>query len=54
MRRTGGKRAWGDSSARKHGLTQGCRGQGTRGAHLEHGGHVRDLGRVEAESLVER
>ena len=29
-------------------------GQGTRGAHDEHGGHCRDLGRVEAERLVER
>ena len=29
-------------------------GQGTRGAHLEHVGHIRDLGRVEAERLVER
>ena len=29
-------------------------GQGTRGAHLEHAVHVRDLGRVEAERLVER
>ena len=28
--------------------------QGTRGAHPEHGLHVRDLGRVEAERLVER
>ena len=29
-------------------------GQGTRGAHVEHGDHGRDLGRVEAEQLVER
>eukprot|EP00964_Phaeocystis_antarctica_P012384 scaffold6827_cov55-Phaeocystis_antarctica.AAC.5 len=28
-------------------------GGGTRGAHPEHGDHVRDLGRVEAERLVE-
>ena len=28
-------------------------GQGTRGAHVEHLLHVRDLGRVEAERLVE-
>ena len=28
-------------------------GQGTRGAHVEHLVHVRDLGRVEAERLVE-
>ena len=36
------------------GPTQGCGGQGTRGAHVEHVAHVRDLGRVEAERLVER
>ena len=29
-------------------------GQGTRGAHVEHPAHVHDLGRVEAERLVER
>ena len=29
-------------------------GQGTRGAHHEHAAHGRDLGRVEAERLVER
>ena len=29
-------------------------GQGRRGAHLEHVGHGRDAGRVEAERLVER
>ena len=29
-------------------------GLGTRGAHREHAAHVRDLGRVEAERLVER
>jgi len=34
--------------------TQGCGSQGTRGAHLEHALHGRDLGRVEAERLVER
>ena len=28
-------------------------GQGTRGAHREHAVHGRDLGRVEAERLVE-
>ena len=36
------------------GPAQGCGGQGTRGAHVEHAAHVRDLGRVEAERLVER
>ena len=35
------------------GPTQGCRGQGTRGAHVEHLVHGRDLGRIEAERLVE-
>eukprot|EP00964_Phaeocystis_antarctica_P118376 scaffold82165_cov75-Phaeocystis_antarctica.AAC.2 len=34
--------------------TQGLGGQGTRGAHFEHLFHGRDLGRVEAERLVER
>jgi hypothetical protein len=29
-------------------------GQGTRGAHVEHAPHVRDLGRVKVEWLVER
>jgi hypothetical protein len=29
-------------------------GQGTRGAHVEHAGHVRDLGSVKAQRLVER
>jgi len=29
-------------------------GQGTRGAHLEHAVHVRDLGGVKAQRLVER
>ena len=29
-------------------------GQGMRGAHVEHVAHGRDLGRVEAERLVER
>ena len=29
-------------------------GQGTRGAHFEHGAHVRDAGRIEAQRLVER
>ena len=37
------------------GPTQGWGGgQGTRGAHQEHALHIRDLGRVEAERLVER
>ena len=52
-----GERAWGDGSASGvdgEGPTQGLGGQGTRGAHVEHAVHVRDLGRVEAERLVER
>ena len=52
-----GERAWGDGSAsgmHGKGPTQGCGGQGTRGAHVEHAAHGRDLGRVEAERLVER
>ena len=32
----------------------GFGGQSTRGAHAEHSAHVRDLGRVETERLVER
>ena len=51
-----GERAWGDGSA------SGVHGEGPRlwggrargGAHVEHVPHVRDLGRVEAERLVER
>eukprot|EP00964_Phaeocystis_antarctica_P018609 scaffold10266_cov58-Phaeocystis_antarctica.AAC.4 len=53
----GGVRAWGGGDASRvhgEGPTQGCGGQGTRGAHVEHVVHVCDLGRVEAERLVER
>ena len=52
-----GERAWGDGSARgvhEDGLIQDCGGQGTRGAHGKHVMHLCDLGRVEAERLVER
>ena len=52
-----GERALGDGSASGvdgEGPTQGCGGQGTRGAHVEHAVHVRDLGSVEAERVVER
>ena len=51
------ERAWGDGDAsgvHGEGPTQGWGGQGTRGAHVEHDFHIRDLGRVEAERLVER
>ena len=51
MRALGGGDA---SGVHGEGPTQGCGGQGTRGAHKEHAVHVRDLGRVEAERLVER
>eukprot|EP00964_Phaeocystis_antarctica_P096873 scaffold63096_cov53-Phaeocystis_antarctica.AAC.4 len=53
----GGVRALGGGDAtgvHGEGPTQGCGGQGTRGAHPEHAVHSRDLGRVEAERLVER
>ena len=49
-------RAWGGGDAigtHGEGPTQDCGGQGTRGAHEEHLAHVRDLGGVEAERLVE-
>ena len=51
-----GERAWGGGESGVHGEgpTQGWRGQGTCGAHVEHPAHARDLGRVEAERLVER
>ena len=39
--------------ARGEGPTQGWVPQGTREAHGEHGVHVRDAGRVEAQRLVE-
>ena len=39
--------------ARGKGPTQGLGAKGTRGAHEEHGVHVRDLGGVKAERLVE-
>ena len=50
-------RAWGGGDAvgmHGEGPTQGYGDQGTRGAHPEHAVRVRDLGRVEAERLVER
>ena len=52
----GGVRALGGGDAsgmNGEGSTQGCGAQGTRGAHVEHVAHVCDLGRVEAERLVE-
>ena len=52
-----GVRALGGGNAigmHEEGPTQGWGGQGTRGAHVEHLVHGRDLGRVEAERLVER
>eukprot|EP00964_Phaeocystis_antarctica_P055511 scaffold32656_cov108-Phaeocystis_antarctica.AAC.2 len=52
----GGVRALGGGDAsgiHGEGPTQGWGGQGTRGAHVEHVLHGRDLGRVEVERLVE-
>ena len=53
-----GERAWGDGSASivhtGRARLKADWGQGTRRAHEEHLAHVRDLGRVEAERLVER
>ena len=53
-----GERAWGDdivqAACTGRARLKAVGGQGTRGAHLEHGPHARDLGRVEAERLVER
>ena len=53
----GGGRAWGGRSASgMHGekaRLEAVGGQGTRGAHHEHVGHVRDLGGVKAQRLVE-
>ena len=54
VRALGGGEASGICTGRK-GPTQGWGGQGTRGAHdCEHKAHIRDLGRVEVERLVER
>jgi hypothetical protein len=53
----GGGRAWGGGGASGmlgEGPTQGLWGQGTRGAHVEHLVHVRDLGGVKAQRLIER
>ena len=48
----GGVRGGGDANGMHgEGPTQGW---GTRGAHVEHVVHISDLGRVEAERLVER
>ena len=52
----GGVRALGGGDATSthgEGPTQGCGGQGTRGAHVEHVAHGCDAGRVEAQRLVE-
>ena len=43
-----------ESGVHGEGPTQGCGGQGKRGAHSEHAVHVVDLGRVETERLVDR
>eukprot|EP00964_Phaeocystis_antarctica_P033236 scaffold18868_cov59-Phaeocystis_antarctica.AAC.1 len=54
-----GGRAWAGGSARAACTASGpgCEGwggEGRRGAHVEHGAHGCDAGRVEAERLVER
>ena len=52
------ERAWSDGTAQAvctgRDRLKAVGGQGTRGAHVEHVAHGRDLGRVEAERLVER
>ena len=55
-REESGRWGWRQRKRHVHGVgpTQGLGGQGTRGAHVEHAAHGRDLGRVEAERLVER
>ena len=40
--------------ARGKGPGQGLGAKGTRGAHVEHVAHVRDLGGVKAQRLIER
>ena len=52
----GGMRAWGGGASGMHGCMARLKvgGQGTGGAHKEHGVHVRDAGRVEAQRLIER
>ena len=50
----GGVRALGGGDASgMHGEGPTQKAVGTRGAHVEHLSHVHDLGRVEAERLVE-
>ena len=50
------RRAWGGRGASSAQGGPSCGGcwRGTRGAHLEHGVHVSDAGRVEAQRLVQR
>ena len=53
-----GERAWGSGGRKRGAHAEDPRlegfGQGTRGgAHVEHGAHVRDAGRVEVQRLVE-
>ena len=49
-----GVRGGGASGMHGEGPIKAAGGQGTRGAHPEHPVHVRDLGGVEAERLIER
>jgi len=50
--RRAGERVRGGSDG-MHGAPLKAGGQGTRGAHVEHVGHGRDAGGVEAQRLVE-
>ena len=50
---TGGRGGGGLSDAQR-GPDWGVGGTGRRGAHVKHVPHVRDVGRVEAQRLVER
>ena len=53
-REVGGREAVAAQASMHGGRPEPCReGQGTRGAHVEHVFHVRDLGGVKAQRLVE-
>ena len=51
---TGREAASAQAACTGEGRLKAVGGQGTRGAHPEHGVHVSDLGRVKAQRLVER
>jgi len=53
----GGRRVWGSggsSGVHRERPDSRREGQGTRGAHVEHVAHARDLGGVKAQRLVKR